>query len=154
MTLPNALEVFSFATEPVAALAMFRPEPTMDAPPEAMVGTVETRDGHPQWNTAAIHDNFVAFYEAFMRGERKVAPAILEEARVNPGEYIYVTDGRVAGGDVPFHDIIGWYKSDGEGRPVAASFEYNRKHRLVTEQGPTSMVVDPMLRRLVYPDHY
>jgi hypothetical protein len=88
-----------------------------------------------------------------MKGEWNLKPAMLEQAKVEPGAYVYVIDGRVKDpmGDVPFHDIVGWYKSDHRGRPIANSFEYNDKHRPVTEAGPSGILSNARLRARAYP---
>jgi hypothetical protein len=152
MTQNLPLEVFVLQDEPGAAVALRRPEPTGDVPPRAMVGTVEMLDGVPQWDSVTLRDSFVALYREHMQGKKGPKPAILDQAKVKPGDYVYVIDGRVKtpGGKVPFHEIIGWYKSDHRGRPVADTFEYNAKHRPYSEGRASSMLSDPAIRAIAY----
>ena len=110
-----------------ALVAMRRVQPTADIPPEALVGTVVMDGTEPQWKSFEMMDRFRSNLAAYMKGELALKPSILNEARVSPGEYVYVIDGRAPDpqGDVAFHEIIGWYTSGPSGRPVANSFEYN-----------------------------
>ena len=129
----------------LALVALRGPRPRTDVPPTALVGSVAMHNGRPEWDSFEMSEQFRKNFAAYMRGELTHKPPILTEAKVAPGAHVYVIDGRVANpkGDVPFHEIIGWYPSDAHGRPVAQRFEHNAEHRFLSDQGFTSMVKDP-----------
>lgn len=144
-----------FATDAGAdrlLVALARPDVHQDVPAAALIGHVEVSAGAPDWRTLRWSARFRELYLAYMRGALPVKPAILSEAQVRPGEYVYVIDGRVhdPNGDVAFSDVIGWYRADAQGRPSARTFEHNADHLLSTDAGYSSLVEDPDLRRLVF----
>jgi hypothetical protein len=50
-------------------------------------------------------------------------------------------------GGVPFHDAVGWYRSDAVGRPRPETFEYSRDHRLALPDGTLSSILsDPQVQ--------
>lgn len=134
-----------------ALVALKRPPGVLDVPGMALVGTVELLDMLADWSTIEVASSFVTLYTSYMRGERSAKSHMLK-ARVNPGEYVYVIDGRVADprGQVPFHDIVGWYRSDSSGAPIPESFTYNTKHRLVSGGMPSSILSDPQFIAIAY----
>ena len=146
------LEVFVMKGEDRAIVGLTRPDPTGDAPPQALVGTIVVDDVLPRWSTVELRDSFIALYTEHMRGKKGPRPAIIDAAKVNPGDHVYVIDGRVQNpqGNVPVHDIIGWYKSEHRGRPVPDSFEYNEKHLPFANGRASSMLYDPNIRALVF----
>jgi hypothetical protein len=140
-----------------ATLAFKQPSLFQDGlPAHAIVGHFRQMSGkEPDWSSFAANPPFIAFFTRFMKGEAAVRPAILEKARVAPGEYVYVIDRRTRTpqGDVPFHDIIGWYSSDAAGAASAPSFAYNVKHRIVLPDGTFSSIVsDPDVHAAVLAD--
>ena len=118
-----------------------------DLPGQAIVGCFKEMLGDgPVWASFATNPPFIAFFTRYMKGEAAVRPRILDQARVTPGEFVYVFDRRTPTpqGDVPFHDIVGWYTSDAAGAASAPSFAYNVKHTMVLPDGTLSSIVsDP-----------
>jgi hypothetical protein len=135
-----------------ALVALSRPEGITDVPASALVGTVELDGQGPDWRTFEPMSGILDLYARFMRGGETVKPDILAQARAKPGDYIYVIDGRVSdpAGQVPFHDIIGWYRSDASGRPIADTFEYNADHKMVSSAGFSSLLSEPQVRALAF----
>jgi hypothetical protein len=127
-----------------ARLAVLDMIPGMDIPGASVVGSLEPADGPPNWSTFKRNTRFADAYTRYMRGEANVRPAILEDARVKPGEYVYVIDQRTPTpqGRVPWTDIVGWYESDPAGAPRPETFAYNKDHVLVTPEGRWSSVLD------------
>lgn len=153
-TSPHPVEIFAVNEGPEqrALVALTRPDGVLDVPGDALVGAVTLANGLPDWNSLELMERFKGFYGAYMRGERRVEPDLLRAAQVKPGEYVYVIDGRIQDpqGEVEFHDIVGWYQSDDQGRAIADTFEYNPDHRVVSEGVPSSMLVDPSINALAY----
>ncbi len=148
------VELFQSPAFPAKLIvSLRRPTPGGDVPPTALVGQVSAIAGRPDWATLQPSQEFVALYTSYMRGEHRAQPSILGKARVKPNAFVYVIDGRVkeATGDVPFQDIIGWYRSDASGRPVGASFVYNGKHALVAEGVFSSLLDEPSLLDIAFP---
>jgi len=117
-----------------------------------LVGHFSEPGAKPNWKSLVTTLDFIKLFTRYMKGGLSLRPGILEEAKVTAGQHVYVIDRRAANpeGDVPFHDIIGWYTSDGEGRPRPESFEYNPDHRLALEDGTLSSVLsDPMVYEAV-----
>lgn len=103
----------------------------------------------PEWSGFRRNRVFVDFFVRYMRGEQSAKPDVLTTARVNPGEYLYIIDPRTPtpDGDVPWCDVVGYYRTDASGAPLRETFAYNEEHQLVTPAGvPSGMVSDPQLR--------
>lgn len=126
-----------------AILAFKRPRDGGDAPARTIVGQFPMKGTMPDWSRFSPSPAFLAFFTAYMKGNLPVAPDILAEARVNPGEFVYVIDRRTPtpNDDVPFRDIIGWYTSAEDGSPIADSFEYNDEHQLALADGTLSSIL-------------
>ena len=125
-------------------LSFRRLSPEDGLAPHSIVGMVEVQGTSPQWATWRPNTHFIEFLCRYMQARLQVTPAFFEEdTRVAPGEFFYVIDKRIpdAGGFVPSHDIVGAYRTDAEGRPVAESFQYNPNHRLVLEEGGFSYLL-------------
>jgi hypothetical protein len=125
-------------------LSFRRLSPEDGLAPHTIVGMVEAQGASPQWATWRPNTHFIDFLCCYMQAKLQVKPALFEEdAHVAPGGFFYVIDGRTAdpGGFVPSHDIVGAYRTDAEGRPVAESFQYNPNHRLVLEEGAFSSLL-------------
>ena len=124
----------------VAVLVLVRPSPDAPAAPHAVLGEADFEGGEPDWGTFRRNRSFVEFFTRYMRGELPIRPDILAEARVKPGDYIYIIDPRVRDpqGEVPFHDIVGWYESGADGSPRRETFMYNSEHLLVVGDGVAS----------------
>ncbi len=112
-----------------------------------IVGHFSEPGAKPNWKSLATAPRFVELFTRYMKGGLSVRPGILEEAKVTAGEYVYVIDRRTADppGDVPFHDIIGWYTSGGEGRPHPDSFEHNPDHKIALEDGALSSILSDLM---------
>jgi hypothetical protein len=124
----------------------FEPEDEMvrgGIPAHAIVGEFRDAGREPNWKAFSRNVSFVEFFTRYMRGGLTIRPAILDAAKVVAGEYVYVIDRRTADptGDVPFHDIIGWYESNAQGRPVPESFVYNADHKIGLEDGTLSSIL-------------
>ena len=127
-----------------ACLAVLGMKPGSEIPAARILGTVTMDGDRPAWSTFRRNTTFADRFARYMRGEAAAQPAILDEARVKPGEYVYVIDPRTPTpqGRVPFDDIVGWYESDPDGDPRPETFTYNPKHLLVTEEGRWSGVLE------------
>jgi hypothetical protein len=127
--------------KPVRLLALS--DEGAEVAPFAIVGQLDGTDGPPSWASFRRNKSFVEFYSRYMRGELTEKPSILGKARVRPGDYVYVIDKRTPTpqGKVPLSDIVGWYKSASDGAPMAATFEYNKDHLLVTPPGELSAIL-------------
>ncbi len=149
---PLELYAIDKTTPATALVALRRPPGVRDVPASAIVGAVELRHTEPAWETLTLMKAFDELHRSYMRGERALKPSLLRAARVRPGEHVYVIDGRVPdpGGEVPFREIIGWYQSDAEGRPIAATFEYNEEHAPIEHGAPSSIFSDPALCELAF----
>ncbi len=143
--MPLALMTVTRDGKNISLLAL-RPDDGIQAiGPHAVVGQMDPGpDGQPLWATFRRNKTFVDFFTRFMRGQLPDRPALLEgEARVKPGEFLYVIDPRVgsADGEVAFAEIVGWYRTDPSGSPIASSFEYNSDHLLVRSDGVESGIL-------------
>lgn len=120
--------------------------------PERIIGSLASKNDHPDWSTFRRNATFVDFVVRYFKGELGSAPKGIEAARVDPGERFFVIDGRTEdpGGEVPPHDIVGAYETDADGRPILESFVMNANHQLVTPDGPTSSLLanDDLVSRL------
>jgi hypothetical protein len=151
MEQPMNIEILMVSREGkrVGLLTAGRTGPVDAILPQRILGEVSLAGGSsaPDWTTFRRSSAFVAFYVDFMRGRLSVGPLALSEARVKPGDFVYIIDPRIkdAAGKVPFDQIVGWYKSDRDGRPIADSFGYNPDHALVTKAGEVSGIcLDPV----------
>lgn len=120
------------------------PDRLVDAvPPFAIVGSVPLADRNaPDFHRFARNKTFVDFYAAYMRGELAGKPGILAAGHGAPGTVFAVVDRRpnADAGDV--RDVIGWYRTDADGRLIPGSFETNPGHLVVSERGFSSIVTD------------
>ncbi len=124
------------------ALLALGSAPEGDVAPHLIVGEMNLLGDHPDYRSFRRNAAFVAFYTRYMRGELPMKPSILAQARVAPGQKVYVIDGRASGsGDAAWEDIIGWYESQADGSPLATSFVYNEEHALVATSGKLSSLV-------------
>ena len=130
-----------------AAIVVLARRPRGPVNGHAILGEVNLVGQAPQWGFFRRNSTFVEFFTRYMRGELPQRPAILAEAKVKPGEHVYVVDPRVpdARGEVPFHDVVGWYRSGADGRPIGSSFTYNEEHLLVDAGGRTGLASDERL---------
>ena len=140
------------------ALSFCRLSPEDGLAPHSIIGMVEVHDTSPQWATWRPNTHCIDFLCRYMQAKLQVKPALFdEEVRVAPGEFFYVIDKRTPdpGGFVPSHDIVGAYRTDAEGRPVAESFQYNPNHRLVLGEGTfSSLLSDERLYQAVLSENY
>jgi hypothetical protein len=123
-----------------------------DIPPHDILGSFAMKGGAPDWTTFRPNAAFIDVLTRYLKGELPPLPAWLSGARVGPNEYLHVIDGRHPDPDgrVPSAEIIGSYETDATGRPLLATFTYNRHHALVDTQGrPTSYAVDAPFQRLL-----
>lgn len=121
-------------------------------PAHDILGSAAMKNGTPDWSTFRPNAPFIDVLTRYLKGELPPRPAWLDTARVGPREYLHVIDGRHPDpeGNVPSKEIIGSYETDDAGRPLLATFKYNRHHALVDNRGqPTSYAVDGPFQRLL-----
>jgi len=152
------LALLNFEAKHQHVLSFRRLSPEDGLVPHSIIGMVQIHNTSPQWETWRPNTLFIDFFCRYMQAKLQVTPALLEEdARVAPGEFFYIIDGRTANpnGFVPSHDIVGAYCTDAKGRPVAESFQYNPNHRLVLEDGAfSSLLSDERLYQAVLSENY
>ena len=130
-----------------SALVVLARRPREPVPAHAILGVVDLVGQTPSWEAFRRNRAFVEFFTRYMRGELPQQPAILAEARVQPREHVYLVDPRVPDprGEVPFRDLVGWYESGDDGRPIRATFTYNEEHLLVDLEGRAGLAGDSAL---------
>lgn len=143
---PMPLDLFMTdrGSGPVCLLVLPRAKEAPSLLPHAIVGEAPASSGTPQLPKTKRNATFVRFYLMYMRGQLGERPEILANGRAKPGEHVYVIDPRSATpkGNVPWTDIVGWYKSDGTGAPIPGTFEYNAEHAVVSPQGAMTKIAD------------
>lgn len=127
----------------LVTVAFKQPQDKGALPAHSIVGHAPLANGKPQWQLFSPNQRFIEFFIRYMQGTQKNRPELLDKARVNQGEFIYAIDRRnpTPTGDVPFRDIIGWYRSTSDGKADAGTFEYNKEHKLALDDGTFSSIV-------------
>ena len=133
----------------LAVLVLARPEGDAPAAPHAILGEADYMGRAVDWSSFRRNSVFVEFFTRYMRGELPTRPDVLAQARVKPGDYIYIIDPRAPDpqGEVPFHDVVGWYESGADGRPRRETFTYNSEHLIVFGEGVLTAIAEE--RKLV-----
>jgi hypothetical protein len=98
----------------------------------AMVGAFEPApDGEFDVATFEANPEFVEAFTEYMNGAPSYSRTISDEARLVPGERLFLVDPRndtPADQEPPIPDVLGSYLVDDSGRIVPNSFQYNPNH--------------------------
>ena len=87
-------------------------------------------DGGFDLGTFRPNPGFAAVFTDYMNAEAARAPELIEQARQQPGRWLYLVDPRARDpeGDVPPGDVVGCFAVDDSGQIAPNSFQYNANH--------------------------